>query len=53
MTGAPEWIQERLMGQTDPQHAVSRGYGDPDQMAVLAPILNKIDPLDIRRLVQI
>jgi integrase len=53
MAGAPEWMQERIMGHTSPERDVARGYGDPDQLAILGPIMVKVNPLDPSRIVQL
>lgn len=43
---APEEVVERIMGHASPEHAVARGYGNPDQVVILARWMAKVDPLD-------
>jgi integrase len=48
--GAPEEVVERLMGHSSPSRVVARGYGNPDQVSILAKWMTKVDPLDRARM---
>jgi integrase len=49
MIGAPEAIEDRIMGHTTPDRMVAEGYGNPDQLPTLKEWMDKIDPLDLHR----
>jgi integrase len=51
LAGAPEEVQEVIMGHASPERAVARDYGDGGQVAVLDKWMRTIDPLDRRRTV--
>jgi integrase len=49
--GAPEEVVERIMGHSSPSRVVARGYGNPDQVALLAKWMAEADPLNDARIV--
>jgi site-specific recombinase XerD len=46
---APDEVVDRIMGHAPPERAVARGYGDPDQVVILAPWMAKVNPFDRAR----